>query len=54
MIEDIEKYVDGRIEKVTQEMKLFCRNEQMYINYKNIIIELKKIKAYIKNRRIKG
>jgi hypothetical protein len=51
MIEDIEKYIDSRIQKLMDELKFLGRGSERFINNKSIIIELKKVKEYIKRRK---
>lgn len=51
MIEDIEKYIDARIQKLMDELKFLARGSERFINNKSIIIELKKIKEYIRRRK---
>lgn len=54
MIEEIEKYIDNRIERLNREIKLFGKESLKFITNRNIIIELRKAKAYIKSKKIKG
>lgn len=51
MIDEFEKYIDKRIEKAYRDLKLFENDEKRYLIYRNIIIELKTIKEYIKRRK---
>lgn len=51
MIDEFEKYIDKRIEKAYRDLKLFGNDEKKYLIYRNIIIELKTIKEYIKRKK---
>lgn len=46
-MKDISKYIDGRINKVKQQLLLYPKNSIRYINLKNIINALNRLKVYI-------
>lgn len=53
-MEEIEKFIDNRIERLNREIEIFGKGDMRFITNRNIIIELRKLKAYIKSKRIKG
>ena len=53
-MEEIDKYIDSRIERLNREIDIFGKGDIRFITNRNIIIELRKVKAYIKSKRIKG